>query len=145
MFEIMSQMVVCLFIAALIGYIIGFISATQESPKRSGHDDEKSKAELKLKLLKLKAEQEARFKEEAKIKVEEEANKPDDITRIKGLGPKSAKALETMGITTFAQIIALSDEEKLEIAKKIHGRLNIDEWANQAKKIKEEDAKQREN
>jgi len=37
--------------------------------------------------------------------------KGDDLTVIKGIGPVAAKDLNEQGITTFAQIAALSDEE----------------------------------
>jgi predicted flap endonuclease-1-like 5' DNA nuclease len=85
---------------------------------------------------------EAKAQEETKAI--EKFNPIDDITRIKGLGPKTAKALGMIGISTFNHIIALTDEDKITISKKIHGRLNIDKWASQAQKIKAEDAQSHE-
>jgi len=85
---------------------------------------------------------EAKAQEETKAI--EKVNPIDDITRIKGLGPKTAKALGMIGISTFNHIIALTDEDKITISKKIHGRLNIDKWASQAQKIKAEDAQSHE-
>ncbi len=43
----------------------------------------------------------------------------DDLTRIKGIGPKYARMLGDMGITTFAQIAAWSDEDVEEVAGKL--------------------------
>jgi predicted flap endonuclease-1-like 5' DNA nuclease len=41
----------------------------------------------------------------------------DDLTTIEGIGPKSAAALKTAGITTFAQVAKMSPEELEKIIK----------------------------
>lgn len=48
----------------------------------------------------------------------------DDLTTIEGLGPKSAQALIAAGVTTFAQIAALSAEE-LEDMVKVKGGVRV--------------------
>ena len=48
----------------------------------------------------------------------------DDLTKIEGLGPKSAQALTAAGVTTFAQIAALS-AEALEDIVKVKGGVRV--------------------
>ncbi len=60
----------------------------------------------------------------------------DDLTVIEGLGPKSAQALTTAGVTTYAQVAALSAEE-LEDIVKVKGGVRVLEgqtktWPKQA-------------
>jgi predicted flap endonuclease-1-like 5' DNA nuclease len=43
----------------------------------------------------------------------------DDLTRIKGIGPKYARLLQDAGVTTFAQIAAWRDEDVEAIASRI--------------------------
>lgn len=60
----------------------------------------------------------------------------DDLTRIKGLGPKIAALLGEFGITRFAQIAAWSPEEIEQIDAKLGrfaGRITRDQWVEQAK------------
>lgn len=60
----------------------------------------------------------------------------DDLTRIKGLGPKLAALLGEFGITTFAQIAAWTPEEIERIDAKLGrfaGRIVRDQWVEQAK------------
>lgn len=60
----------------------------------------------------------------------------DDLTRIKGVGPKLAKMLSEMGVTSFAQI---ADWDAAEIARvdaklgRFQGRIERDNWTAQAK------------
>lgn len=60
----------------------------------------------------------------------------DDLTRIKGLGPKIAGLLGEFGITTFAQIAALTPEEVERVDAKLgrfSGRITRDQWVQQAR------------
>lgn len=60
----------------------------------------------------------------------------DDLTRIKGLGPKLAALLGEFGITGFAQIAAWTPEEIERIDAKLgrfSGRIVRDQWVEQAK------------
>lgn len=61
---------------------------------------------------------------------------PDDLTRIKGLGPKLAALLGEFGITTFAQIAAWEPADIERIDAKLgrfSGRITRDQWVEQAK------------
>lgn len=60
----------------------------------------------------------------------------DDLTTIKGVGPKLAGILKDQGITTFAQIAAWSeaDIERIDSTLgKFQGRIARDHWVDQAK------------
>ncbi len=60
----------------------------------------------------------------------------DDLSRIKGLGPKLAVLLGELGVTTFAQIAAWSDEDVTRIDAQLGrfaGRITRDQWVEQAK------------
>lgn len=60
----------------------------------------------------------------------------DDLTRIKGLGPKIAAMLGEQGITSFAQIAAWSDADVERIDAtlgRFQGRITRDQWVEQAK------------
>ena len=60
----------------------------------------------------------------------------DDLTRIKGLGPKIAALLQTLGVTNYAQIAAWDDAEIDRIDAQLdrfQGRIRRDNWVEQAK------------
>ena len=60
----------------------------------------------------------------------------DDLTNIKGLGPKLAALLAEQGITSFAQIAAWSDADVERIDASLgrfSGRITRDQWVEQAK------------
>lgn len=60
----------------------------------------------------------------------------DDLSRIKGLGPKLQALLPTLGITTFAQIAALDDAALDALDTRLGafaGRPRRDSWVEQAR------------
>ncbi|KWV94248.1 MULTISPECIES: hypothetical protein [unclassified Erythrobacter] len=66
----------------------------------------------------------------------------DDLTRIKGLGPKLAATLRDMGVTGFAQIAAWDDAEIDRIDARLgrfQGRIRRDDWVGQAKLLAQGD------
>jgi len=66
----------------------------------------------------------------------------DDLTRIKGLGPKIATMLNEQGITRFAQIAAWSesDVERVDATLgRFAGRITRDQWVEQAKLLESGD------
>jgi predicted flap endonuclease-1-like 5' DNA nuclease len=59
----------------------------------------------------------------------------DDLTRIKGLGPRAASQLAAMGITRFSQIADLGPEEAADVDMRMgafQGRMARDRWIEQA-------------
>lgn len=67
----------------------------------------------------------------------EPATAADDLTRIKGLGPKLATVLTQLGVTTFAQIAAWTDADLARIDDQLppafKGRPARDKWVEQAR------------
>ena len=60
----------------------------------------------------------------------------DDLTRLKGVGPKLASRLHELGINTFGQIAAWDDQEIDRIDSQLgrfEGRIRRDAWVEQAK------------
>ncbi|MBU6393398.1 MAG: hypothetical protein KGQ75_02375 [Sphingomonadales bacterium] len=59
----------------------------------------------------------------------------DDLTRIKGLGPKISTALRALGVTRYAQIAAWTEEDVARIDAQLGafaGRATRDNWIEQA-------------
>jgi predicted flap endonuclease-1-like 5' DNA nuclease len=60
----------------------------------------------------------------------------DDLTRLKGVGPKLADQLRAMGVTSFAQVAAWDDTEidRVDAALgRFQGRIRRDDWPGQAR------------
>ena len=60
----------------------------------------------------------------------------DDLSRIKGVGPKLVALLSELGVTTFAQIAAWSEEDINRVDAQLGrfaGRISRDQWVEQAK------------
>lgn len=60
----------------------------------------------------------------------------DDLTIMKGIGPRLAERLNSVGVTSFAQIAALTPEAAAELDAKLgdfRGRLASDRWIEQAR------------
>ncbi|MDO5648150.1 hypothetical protein [Paracoccus sp. (in: a-proteobacteria)] len=63
---------------------------------------------------------------------------PDDLTQIKGIGPKLGQALHGIGITRFAQIAAWDDARIDAVATEIGrgaARIRGDDWVGQARSL----------
>lgn len=57
----------------------------------------------------------------------------DDLTRIEGIGPKISSWLNEAGITTFAQVAALTPDQLAEILRNAGHRIAVtDTWPEQA-------------
>lgn len=68
----------------------------------------------------------------------------DDLTRLGGIGPKLAEAMNAAGITTYAQIAAMSSDELSKSLSESGARYNktaAETWAAQAKLAAEGDWK----
>lgn len=62
----------------------------------------------------------------------------DDLTRIRGIGPKYARLLGELGVTTFAQIAAWTDEELEHVAERLGipvARIKKAGWVETAAKL----------
>lgn len=71
-----------------------------------------------------------------------DANDADDLTRMKGVGPKLAARLNELGIRRFAQLAALDADAALALDAKLgnfQGRMARDRWIEQARFLAAED------
>lgn len=73
-------------------------------------------------------------KSPAKIKIAPPST-PDDLTKIKGVGPALARELHSLGFHTFHQLAELSPDEIAQINDQIGfpGRVERENWVGQAK------------
>jgi WS/DGAT/MGAT family acyltransferase len=80
---------------------------------------------------------ERKEKKRDKAEKREAAPKTDDLTLIKGLGPKNARKLNEAGIARFAELAALTEREiaALDDALKLGGRIAKEGWVEQAKAL----------
>jgi len=70
------------------------------------------------------------------------ATSGDDLTRIKGVGPKLVTMLSEQGVTSFAQIAAWSDADIDRVDAQLgrfQGRIRRDNWVEQAKLLQADD------
>jgi len=66
----------------------------------------------------------------------------DDLTRIKGLGPKAAAILNALGIHRYAQLADLDPAQAVEVDKRMgafQGRILKDQWVDQARHLEQHD------
>ncbi|WP_367717299.1 50S ribosomal protein L21 [Nitratireductor sp. GISD-1A_MAKvit] len=64
------------------------------------------------------------------------AGEPDDLTKIKGIGPVAAGQLAEQGITTYAQVAALTDKDVVRIDEAMPFSADqIKDWREQAKEL----------
>lgn len=67
---------------------------------------------------------------------------PDDLTRIKGVGPKLNDMLHAIGVYHFAQIAGWNADEITEVDARLEafqGRIERDRWAEQAGYLADDD------
>ncbi len=62
---------------------------------------------------------------------------PDDLTRIRGIGPKYAALLNAAGVTRFAQLAAMSEAELKTIFAPTGRVPDVSDWAAQAERLME--------
>ena len=67
------------------------------------------------------------------------AEAPDDLERIRGVGPVLRQRLNRLGITTFAQIAAFTDDDLARVDEVLdfRGRIAREGWIEQAKALRD--------
>lgn len=158
MLEIASEIIVCLLIAAVIGFAIGYIFAKStnkevRAPENTSKQEleESEVTEIKLPDIATKEAIEALEALEAQDETpqETEALKPevldaplkdkpkDKLSTIKGIGSKLEDTLNRQGIFYFYQIANWSDEniKWLELNTTFAHRAKKDLWVKQAKTL----------
>lgn len=107
------------------------IQAVAAAPKAT--TKKKAKKKVAKKVVEAKAE-------EAPAEKAEVPAAADDLSRISGVGPVLVGKLNGLGITTFAQVAAFTDEdiERIDGELNFKGRITRDNWVEQAKAFLEE-------
>ncbi len=117
MLEIASQMILCLLLAALLGFIIGYLfgkmSCTNDD---SAHTEETQH-------------------QNPHLLTEPRDGKKDNLSRIKGIGTKIEESLNDIGIYHFDQIAAWTTENITWADNTLGfpGRADREKWVEQAK------------
>jgi len=150
MLEIASQMILCLLLAALLGFIIGYLFGKGTcASDECGHTPEVSH-EVTHDSHEVQSITSATIDETAQASAEPttEDDKPvllsaprngkkDNLTRIKGVGVKIEETLNDIGIYHFDQIAAWDDENIAwaDSTLGFPGRAKRENWVEQAKAL----------
>lgn len=138
MSELLAEHWILLVIALVIGLIVAwFLLRTNRRTRVTGAskdvlDEGADRAQRNTALV--DAPPAATRDPEPVIKVSD--GNGDDLTRIKGVGPKLAATLESLGVTSFAQVAAWDDAEIDRIDAQLgrfEGRIRRDDWVGQAR------------
>ena len=72
--------------------------------------------------------------QEAAVEAKAVEAKADDLKAISGIGPKLEKVLNDYGVSTYAQLAALTDADIVALDGKLglSGRIGRDDWVGQA-------------
>jgi len=135
-------MILCLLLAALLGFIIGYLlgrgACPQEEAKPKEDDD------FLAQLHNLSSTQDEPQEKETEIESDTSTpqllssprgGKKDNLTRIKGIGVKIEKTLNDKGIYHFDQIAKWTEENIQWVDANIAfpGRVERENWVEQAK------------
>lgn len=138
--------VIGLAVAAVIAWALvrGSSRSTPEAVTRDGHEKDVSPVITGLAAAPIDVppaveatpEPVAAAPEPAPVVAAAPAGPPDELTRMKGVGPKVAALLTSLGITRFDQIAAWSDDDVARIDGQLgafKGRIVRDQWIEQAR------------
>jgi len=143
MLEIASQMILCLLLAALLGFIIGYLLCKATCNDDLGCDTEGSHdAHTESQHTKeVSGEQDTSSAVDegtAPQRLDEPRNgQKDNLTRIKGIGVKIEETLNEKGIYHFDQIANWDEENIKWIDANVGfpGRIKREKWTEQAKAL----------
>jgi len=111
--------------------------AAPKKEEKAAEEKPAKKAEAAPKKEEKTAEEKpAKKAEEAPKKEAKEDAKPDDLTKIEGIGPKAAEALVANGVKTYAELAKADAEKVKEIlteASSTLAHLDPTSWPKQAK------------
>jgi len=141
MFEVASQIIICLILAALLGWIIGYLMGKATCSNNS----EDNSHELHIDSQNIDANGITTFMSNGPKKVgtqpilltEARAGGKDNLQLIKGVGKVLEGVLNETGIYHFDQIANLSADEVswLDNSMSFPGRIEREEWVAQARDL----------
>ena len=146
MFEVASQIIICLILAALLGWIIGYLMGKATCSKDNDcNKPEDSSHELHINNQSTNSTQATTFMSNTPKKVgtqpilltEARAGGKDNLQLIKGVGKVLEGVLNETGIYHFDQIANLSADEVLWLDNSMSfpGRIEREEWVAQARDL----------
>lgn len=120
---------------------INTMQRRQQENRRENRHLRREIAELRAQVEKLASAKPAASRARRKSPAQESLpidNVEDDLTTIKGIGPKMAEKLYEQGIKNFSNLAAINTKfaEELDEALKTQGRILRDDWVGQAKKLR---------
>ena len=140
MLEIASQIILCLLLAALIGFILGYLFCKflqQKDSCESGGGDAQSQGAVETPVAIQEGDSSADATQSSKPQVlsAPRGGKKDNLKLIRGIGVKIEQALNEQGIYHFDQIANWSEENIKWVDENIAfpGRVKREQWIEQAK------------
>jgi len=152
MFEVASQIIICLILAALLGWIIGYLMGKATCAKdKNCHKAKESSHELHINnngngygndinaATPLMSETNVEVGTQPVLLTGPREGGKDNLQLIKGVGGVLESLLNEIGIYHFDQISNLSKEEVLWLDNSMSfpGRIEREEWVSQAKDLAE--------
>ena len=144
MFEVASQIIICLILAALLGWIIGYLMGKATCAKKGKcHKGVENSHELHIDnkaqeiVAPLNSDKNVEVGTKPLLLSEAREGGKDNLQRIKGVGKVLEALLNETGIYHFDQIANLSKEEILWLDNSMSfpGRIEREEWIAQAKEL----------
>lgn len=144
MLEVASQIIICLILAALLGWIIGYLMGQATCSEGNQCSEEKANThELHIDNKEDSTTIEPINKPEEDVGTapllltEARAEGKDNLQLIKGVGKVLEGVLNDTGIYHFDQIANLTDEEVawLDNSMSFPGRIKRENWIEQAKQL----------
>ncbi len=143
MLEIAAQIVICLLLAALIGFIIGYLFGRNScSPDISCDEENETPIESRVHSNQLEATEKENVKPLDEGTAPELLDTPrngkkDDLKKIKGVGVKIEETLNEKGIYHYDQVASWNEENIKWVDANIAfpGRVKREEWVKQAKTL----------
>lgn len=133
-------------LAAQVPIVAGAMPAEKQAskqapaPKADAAKDAKSGAAPKKQAAAKKDRAKPADKKPTKADTKKEAAAPDDLKRIKGIGPKLSDWLHENGISRYEQIAAWDADAVADFAERLGrmgGRIEADDWVGQARQLAE--------
>ncbi|MEX0995490.1 MAG: hypothetical protein WDZ45_00415 [Flavobacteriaceae bacterium] len=164
----LAEIFLLMFVAFLIGYFFGkqkpkekpnVIQPKPEKKKTEINEIETIFSELKPEIIKIIKDHKSGIKSKPEVKEEKEVKRElelnfdnfgyadeknkDDLTKIEGLNPFIEEKLNQIGIYNYSQISRFTSDDIKALTHLLEyfpGRIERDEWVNQAKELESKKA-----
>jgi len=140
MFEVASQIIICLILAALLGWIIGYLMGKATCTNDNEREDNSHELHINnqgiyaMEATTLMSDTPIELGTQPILLTEARAGGKDNLQLIKGVGKVLEGVLNETGIYHFDQIANLSAEEVswLDNSMSFPGRIKREEWVSQS-------------